>query len=101
MEAASLRLGSRISSVVCCGLAILGAVSGAYTWMRLGNASDLLFALAGIAIAPVWFVRPLRFSVPIREALKPRPDPPPQWAFTLTIVFLTLLGASLVVRWTA
>jgi hypothetical protein len=99
MGTTSLRAGSRISSLVCGGLALLGAISSTFAWVTLGHAYDLLAAMSFVAIAPVWYLRPLSFTTPIRQALKPRPEPLPQWAITLTTVGLTLLGASMVVRW--
>lgn len=99
MATTSLRVGSRTSSLTCGGLAMLGAVSSAFAWVKLGHAYDLLAAISFVAIAPVWYLRPLPFTLPIRQALKPRPEPLPQWATALTIVGLALLGASIVVRW--
>jgi hypothetical protein len=99
MGTASLHSGSRMASLVCGGIAVLAAAVSTFSWMKTGHASDLLFAMAAVAIAPVWYLRPLSFTVPIRNALRPRPEPLPQWAVILTTVFITLLWASLVVRW--
>jgi hypothetical protein len=99
MDTASLRSASRVESLVCCGVAVLAAAMAMFSWTKTGQVSDLLNAIAGIAIAPVWYIRPLSFTIPIRQALKPRPEPVPQWAVILTTVFVTLLWASLLVRW--
>lgn len=77
---------------------MLGAIACAFSWVTLGGAYDLLAAMAFAAIAPVWYLRPLSFTVPMRQALKPRPAPLPEWANTLTTVGITLLWASIVVR---
>lgn len=90
----------RVSSIFGASLAVLGSMSAAISWLKMGNVSDLLFAIAGVAIAPVWYARPLQLTASIR-ALKPGLEPAPLWAHTLNTIFLTLLGASLVVRWAA
>jgi hypothetical protein len=99
MDATAHRSTSRLESFVCSGIAVFSAAMTLYTWTRTGHPSDLLLAMASIAISPVWYIRPISFTLPIRQELKPRPEPAPQWATIMTTVFLTLLWASLVVRW--
>jgi hypothetical protein len=50
MGTASLHPESRMASLVCCGIAVLPAAVSMFSWINTGHASDLLFALAGIAI---------------------------------------------------
>lgn len=100
MSATSVRTGSLVSSLICAGLGVLGAAAGAFSWMTSGHSYDLLMALSFVAITPLWYLRPLSFTAPIRQALKPRTEPVPRWVTALTVAGITLLWASIVLRWT-